>query len=47
MNNEKRKEMYEAAANFVIKELNKENEKSSAMVTAIAELISKITLISY
>ncbi|MDC0825476.1 hypothetical protein [Lactococcus petauri] len=41
MTPEKRKEVVEAAANFVIKELNKENEKSPAMVTAIAELISK------
>lgn len=42
MNNEKRKEMHEAAANFVIKELNKEKEKSPAMVAAIAELIGKL-----
>lgn len=41
MTPEKRKEVAEAAANFVIKELNKEKEKSPEMVAAIAELMSK------
>lgn len=42
MTQEKRNEVFEAAAKFVIKELSKEDEKSPAMVTAIAELIGKL-----
>ena len=42
MTQEKRNEVFEAAANFVINELNKENEKSPVMISAIAELIKVI-----
>lgn len=44
MNEEKYKEMMVKAADFVIQELNSEDKKSPEMVTAIAELMGKLTV---
>lgn len=42
MYKEKKNKMLESAIDFIIQELKNENEKSPAMIIAIAELISQI-----